>query len=332
MSTNVRTPGQPTASNYFGAVVLLDPATGVPLVPGGTGASATQVQGTVATSSPTVGNPVSVGGVVATATPADWVAGDRGELQFSTSGGVFVSIGNAGSQVQFSAVTDGQSGITALGARGMGQVWDGTSTWSNVRAISGLTTAGTGVQAVGLVGQFNTTPTALTNGQYGRAQLDANGYLLAVGGGFSPTNTFTATAATNYTAGAVIQGARTLANAGPNAGGRMVILGARLLIPITAVTSGMTSFTLQLYSVTPPSALANNTTWDLPSGDNASYLGSVALGTPVDLGSTLYVETFGINKPLTVPSGGSVFAYLVTTGAYTAAAAAYTVTLDLAVL
>lgn len=332
MSTNVRTPGQPTASNYFGAVVLLDPATGVPLVPSGTGASATQVQGTVATSAPTVGNPVSVGGVVATAVPADWVAGDRGELQFSTSGGVFVSIGNAGSQVQFGAVTDGQAGITAIGARGMGQVWDGTSTWSNVRAIPGLATTGVGVQAVGLVGQFNTTPTALTNGQYGRAQLDPNGFLLAIGGGFSPTNTFTTTASTNYTAGAVIQGARTLATAGPNAGGRMVILGSRLLIPITSVPGGMTSFTLQLYSVTPPSALGNNVTWDLPSGDNASYLGSVALGTPVDLGSTLYVETLGINKPLTVPSGGSVFAYLVTTSAYTAAAVAYTVTLDLAVL
>ena len=330
MSTNVRTPGQPTASNYFGAVVLLDPATGVPLVPGGTGASATQVQGTVATSAPTVGNPVSVGGVVSTVNPADWVAGDRGELQFTTSGAAVVSIGTPNAIAPVAAPADAAVLRSALEVRSTPVGFNGT-TQDLLRTIPALAATGIGVQAVGLVGQFNTTPTALTNGQYGRAQLDPNGYLIAIGGGFSPTATFTPTTA-NYTAGAVIQGARTLATAGPNAGGRMVILGSRLLIPITSVPAAMTSFTLQLYSVTPPSALANNAAWDLPSGDNASYLGSVALGTPVDLGSTLYVETLGINKPLTVPSGGSVFAYLVTNGAYTGSAVAYTVTLDLAVL
>jgi hypothetical protein len=255
----------------------------------------------------------------------DFIFSNRGELATALySNGFKIGAQNPNS--------DTLSSDTSISALSFGALYTGASNvFTRSREILGLTTAGTGVQAVGLVGQFNTTPTALTNGQYGRAQLDANGYLLAVGGGFSPTNTFTPTAVA-YSAGAVIQGARTLATAGPNAGGRMVILGARLLIPITAVPAGMTSFTLQLYSVTPPSALANNTTWDLPSGDNVSYLGSVALGTPVDLGSTLYVEQIGINKPLTVPSGGSVFAYLVTAGAYTATAVAYTVTLDLAAL
>lgn len=151
------------------------------------------------------------------------------------------------------------------------------------------------------------------------------------GFGFSPTVNVTPAAA-GYGAGDILQGALTLASAGPTAGGKLVILGARLLIPITAVPSAMTTFFLHLYSVTPPSALADNAVWDLPSGDRASYLGSVALGNPVDVGSTLYVETTGINKPITVASGGSLFGYLVTTGAYTATAVPYVVTLDIAQL
>jgi hypothetical protein len=79
--------------------------------------------------------------------------------------------------------------------------------------------------------------------------------------------------------------------------------------------------------VTPPSALADNAAWDLPSGDRASYVGSIALGTVVDVGSTLYVEQTGLTKQIIVPAGGSLFGYLVTNGAFTATAAARVVTL-----
>lgn len=41
--------------------------------------------------------------------------------------------------------------------------------------ISGSIVAGTGVEAVGLVGQFLTTPPTLTNGQFGKAQLTTLG-------------------------------------------------------------------------------------------------------------------------------------------------------------
>jgi hypothetical protein len=165
-----------------------------------------------------------------------------------------------------------------------------------------------------------------------RVTYASDGATIPVAGlAYSPTVTVTP-AAGAYGAGDVLQGALTLASAGPTGGGKTVILGARLLIPITAVPSGMTTFTLHLYSITPPSALADNAAWNLPSGDRASYLGFVNLGTPVDLGDTLYVETNSINKPLTVPSGGSVFGYLVTVGAYTATNVGYVVTLDTTVL
>jgi hypothetical protein len=102
-------------------------------------------------------------------------------------------------------------------------------------------------------------------------------------------------------------------------GGDVLITSVSLEIDITAVISGMTSFNLHLYSVTPPSALGDAATFDLPSGDRASYLGLISLGTPVDLGSTLYVEQNGVNKQVTA-AGSSLFGYLVTVGAYTPAA------------
>jgi hypothetical protein len=104
---------------------------------------------------------------------------------------------------------------------------------------------------------------------------------------------------------------------GPAAGGEVILTTAEFEVDRNAVISGETSYRLYLYSVTPPSGLIDHAAWDLPSGDRASYLGYVDLGTPVDLGSTLYVETLQINKQITVPSGGTLYGYLVTIGAHT---------------
>jgi hypothetical protein len=65
----------------------------------------------------------------------------------------------------------------------------------------------------------------------------------------------------------------------------------------------------------------------LPSGDRAAYLGSLAIGTPVDVGSTLVVETDDLRKQITVASTGKIFAELVTVGAFTATATARKVVL-----
>lgn len=104
-------------------------------------------------------------------------------------------------------------------------------------------------------------------------------------------------------------------NMGPS-GARILITSTSLEIDATAVISGETSYRLHLYSVTPPSVLGDNVAWDLPSGDRASYLGFVDLGTIVDLGSTLYVEQNIVNKQIAL-AGQSLFGYLVTIGAYT---------------
>lgn len=134
--------------------------------------------------------------------------------------------------------------------------------------------------------------------------------------------------ATVYAAGSVIgimqgspQGdagpaALEFANIGP-ASGQIIITDVDLRIDVTSVPTGMTSFRLHLYSVTPPSAYVDGTVWDLPASDRASYLGYVDLGTPVDVGVTLYVQQTGLLKKLKMGATTSLFAYLVTNGGYT---------------
>jgi hypothetical protein len=123
---------------------------------------------------------------------------------------------------------------------------------------------------------------------------------------------------TAYTAGDVVGGVIEFKDIGP-ASGDIVILSAALRIDVTAIPAGMTSFRLHLYDVTPPSAIADNAAWDLPSGDRASYQGYIDLGSPADVGSTLHVQVDGVNKPARLAGSYSLFGYLVSTGGYTPA-------------
>lgn len=143
--------------------------------------------------------------------------------------------------------------------------------------------------------------------------VDSNAYRSA------PTVTRPANV-TPYTAGDVVGGAITFTSVGPD-GGHVIITTADLRIDVAAVPSGMAGFRLYLYDATPPSALADNAAWDLPSGDRANFLGYVDLGTPVDLGSTLFVQVANPGVQVKLASGTtSLYGYLVTAGGYTPAA------------
>lgn len=138
--------------------------------------------------------------------------------------------------------------------------------------------------------------------------------------GFTSPATITRPANTTaYTANDNIGGAITFANAAPSGGGDILINSAELEADIAAIPAGATSYRLYLYTVTPPSALADNTAWDLPSGDRASFLGYVDLGLIADLGSTLYCRVDGLATQIKAASS-SVFGYLVTNGGFTPAA------------
>lgn len=98
---------------------------------------------------------------------------------------------------------------------------------------------------------------------------------------------------------------------------RAMITDVSLRIDVSTVPSGMSSFRLHLYNATPPSALADNAAWDLPSGDRASYIGYVDIDTPVDVGSTLFVQNAAVNKLISLGDSNQLYGYLVTNGAYT---------------
>lgn len=125
---------------------------------------------------------------------------------------------------------------------------------------------------------------------------------------------------TAYTANDVVGGAIQFSGMGPNAGGEMRLISAVLEIDIATLPAGMAAFNLYLYNATPPSALADNAPFDIPAGDRASCIGKIALGTPVDEGSTLKIRADNINQQITVPPGGVLFGYLVTAGGFTPAA------------
>ena len=127
-----------------------------------------------------------------------------------------------------------------------------------------------------------------------------------------------------YTAGDVCGealAAITFPNTGP-ANGSIIITDADLRVDVAAIPAGMTSFRLHLYNATPPSALADNAVWDLPAGDRAAYLGYIDIGAPLDVGSTLYVQTDGLPpRVYRMGASTSLFGYLVTNSAFTPSSA-----------
>lgn len=127
---------------------------------------------------------------------------------------------------------------------------------------------------------------------------------------------------TAYTAGDVVGGVLTFAGVAPLAASSFAFMGVDLRYDVAAVPSGMSTMRLHLYSATPASAYADNAAWDLPAGDRSAYLGYVDIGTPSDLGSTLFVANDAVGpKQLKLAAGStSLFGYLQTVGGYTPAA------------
>lgn len=148
--------------------------------------------------------------------------------------------------------------------------------------------------------------------------------------GIVATASFTPAAAA-YGAGDLVSVAQefafTYADGSRIPGGSIIrITSAVTKIDQTAVISGETSYTLQLYNVTPPSAQADNAAWTLASGDLSAYRGSISLGTPVDLGAACFVKTGALSEDTRL-IGTSLYGQLITVGAFTATAVARQITL-----
>ncbi|WP_375491143.1 hypothetical protein [uncultured Nostoc sp.] len=155
-------------------------------------------------------------------------------------------------------------------------------------------------------------------------------------GGFISTATIQRAAnVTPYTANDVYGAAFSLPNIVGVANANIILTSIDIIFNISAIPAGMSSFVLYLYSVTPPSAIADNGAFSLPSGDRASILtptgvslGSAALATG---GGTVVLEIDNLNLQF-APASTSLFGYLVTSGAFTPAANSETATIRARVL
>lgn len=98
--------------------------------------------------------------------------------------------------------------------------------------------------------------------------------------------------------------------------GTFIITGAKLRIDINAVPSGMSGFRLHLYSAA-PTAIADNTAFNLPAGDRSKYLGYLTLSAPSDFGDTLYAQDDNLNFNGKLAAGSTtVYGILETLGAF----------------
>lgn len=130
-------------------------------------------------------------------------------------------------------------------------------------------------------------------------------------------------AAAAYGAADIIDVAKKIEFGDPAIAGSLIrILTTVVKIDQTAVISGETSYSLALYSVTPPSAQADNAAWTLASADLPSYLGTISLGTPADLGAACYIKTNAQDFDMQLGPGAAVYGELITAGAFTATAVA----------
>jgi len=163
--------------------------------------------------------------------------------------------------------------------------------------------------------------------QSGAMPIGDNSASLTVDGtAYAATVSFTRPAnVTAYTAGDVIgtgasnDAIHTLSSIG-SSGGYVVVQSIELVLGISAVPSGMTSFRVHFYDSS-PTAAADISVFDVASGDRAKYLGYIDMPAPVDLGSTCFTQIDYPGKLFKLASAStSLFCELQTIGGFTPAA------------
>lgn len=136
----------------------------------------------------------------------------------------------------------------------------------------------------------------------------------------------------SYTAGNIIDTAKefvfTYGDGTPIRPGSLIrVLTSEIKIAASGLISGEAIYTGQFYSVTPPSARADNAAWARASGDLSAYRGSLPLGTPVAAGGTCYIKTQFTDQQDFRVGAQSLFAELVNSGTFTGAAVARAIVL-----
>lgn len=154
------------------------------------------VGGVIASGSADTGNPVKIGGKFNTTAPT-FTDGQRGDIQLDNKGSLRVAIaGSNGVSLNTTAQGDSiNNANTGLVTVPLNSIFNGT-TWDRARSVVNATnTIGTGIAAVGVLAQVDdTSPTAITENQFGNVRMSADRSLLtSVQNSFSHISTATTT-------------------------------------------------------------------------------------------------------------------------------------------
>lgn len=156
------------------------------------------------------------------------------------------------------------------------------------------------------------------------------------GRGYSSTVTGTRAANTTaYAANDIYGSILKFTNIGAP-GGVVKLDNLQIVFNIAAVPAGMGTFRLYLYNTPPPSNVADNGAFSIPAGDRSSILTpqSILLGTGLAIGGGSVVGAINnINIQVKLAAGStSLWAYLLTSTAFTPAAISQTHTITLSTL
>ena len=135
-----------------------------------------------------------------------------------------------------------------------------------------------------------------------------------------------------YAANTVYGGAlQLISSVAPLANQWIIITDIEVIFNLAALPTGMAGFQLYTYGATPPSAVGDTGAFSLPAGDRASiiYPNGLSLGNAALArgGGSVTVQMNNINVPIQLSGASSFFAYLVSIGAFTPAAALETATI-----
>lgn len=244
--------------------------------------------------------------------------------------------GASGTGAQRVTIANDSTGIISLttGAATIGSLAANQSV--NISQMNGVTTtmgngvSGTGVQRVTIAS--DSTGTSIVTQATGTNLhiVCDSGCGTAASAGYSNTATFT-TGTTAYAINDAVgasgaAAAVSFTTMGP-ASTEVMITSVELEIDTTALISGETTYNLYTYNVTPPSAVNDSAAWTFPAGDRASFLAPIALGTPACYAATTcYLRVDNLNIQVKLGATPTLFAYLVTNGAFTPTARVYKIT------
>lgn len=150
----------------------------------------------------------------------------------------------------------------------------------------------------------------------------------------TPAFLFTATIqraanTTAYTANDVYGGViELISSVAPTTGQWLIITDIEIIFNLTALPTGMSGFQLYTYGVTPPSAVTDNGAFSVPSVDRSAIILPNGISLSAALargGGSVVAQANNINIAVKLTST-SLFAYLVTLGAFTPAAVSETAT------